>query len=102
MGVSTHSLKQVREAARSSADYLAVGPVYATQTKAEADPVVGLELVRQARAATRKPLVAIGGITLERYADVLAAGADCAAVAGDILGHADPVGRARQYLQSAG
>jgi thiamine-phosphate pyrophosphorylase len=102
VGVSTHSLKQVREAARSFADYVAVGPVYATQTKAEADPVVGLELVRQARVATRKPLVAIGGITLERYADVLAAGADCAAVASDILGNADPVGRARQYLQSAG
>lgn len=102
VGVSTHNLEQVRDAAQSTADYIAVGPVYATHTKAEADPVVGLELIRQARAATRKPLVAIGGITLERYGDVLAAGADCAAVASDILGHVDPVGRARQYLQEAG
>lgn len=102
VGVSTHNLEQVCKAARSSADYIAVGPVYATHTKVKADPVVGLELVRQARAATQKSLVAIGGITLERYGDVLAAGADCAAVASDILSHADPAGRARQYLQSAG
>lgn len=102
VGVSTHNLDQVRDAAQSTADYIAVGPVYATHTKAGADPVVGLDLVRQARAATRKPLVAIGGITLERYGDVLAAGANCAAVASDILRHPDPVGRARKFLQKVG
>jgi len=55
-------------------------------------------LLREARAATRKPLVAIGGITLERYAEVLAAGADCAAVASDILSCNDPAARAQAYL----
>ncbi|MDP9263334.1 MAG: thiamine phosphate synthase, partial [Acidobacteriota bacterium] len=61
LGVSTHNAKQVREAERSSADYIAVGPVFATRSKAKPDPVVGLAGVRAARRATRKTLVAIGG-----------------------------------------
>jgi len=62
------------------ADYVAIGPVFATGTKADADPVVGLEGVRRARALTSRPLVAIGGITLANASSVIAAGADSVAV----------------------
>lgn len=101
VGVSTHNLEQVREAASTSADYIAVGPVFPTGTKEKPDPVVGVEFVRAARKMTEKPLVAIGGITLERAADVYAAGADSLAVISDLLGAADPAGRAREYLAVA-
>ncbi|MDE3105875.1 MAG: thiamine phosphate synthase [Acidobacteriota bacterium] len=80
VGISTHTLEQVQRAAATDADYLAIGPVFATSTKADADPVVGLEGVRQARALTRRPLVAIGGISQQRAGSVLAAGADSVAV----------------------
>ena len=61
LGVSTHNADQLQEADRTSADYLAIGPVFSTSSKEEPDPVVGLEGVRHARSLTRKPLVAIGG-----------------------------------------
>ncbi len=80
IGLSTHNLEQFQRALATSADYLAVGPVYQTTTKENPDPVVGLDLVRQARALTSLPLVAIGGITPERAPEVIAAGADCVAV----------------------
>jgi thiamine-phosphate pyrophosphorylase len=80
VGVSTHDLEQVALANDSSADYIAIGPVFATHTKQNPDPVVGLEGVRAARAMTRKPLVAIGGITHENCREVIAAGADSVAV----------------------
>src|SRR5579883_2663968 len=70
VGVSTHSLEQFDAAAESSADYIAFGPVFPTTSKENPDPVVGLNLLREARRHTRKPLVAIGGITLERAEDV--------------------------------
>jgi thiamine-phosphate pyrophosphorylase len=80
IGVSTHDLEQVALANDSSADYIAIGPVFATHTKQNPDPVVGLEGVRAARVMTRKPLVAIGGITHENCREVIAAGADSVAV----------------------
>lgn len=80
VGVSTHTEEQVREADGTDADYVAVGPVFATGTKADAEPVIGLEGVRRARALTEKRLVAIGGITPGNAAGVLAAGADAVAV----------------------
>jgi len=98
VGVSTHTLEQVREAERTSADYIAVGPVFPTSSKARLDPVVGVEFVREARAIVRKPLVAIGGITLERAAEIYRAGADSLAVARDIVCAQDPAARAREYL----
>ncbi|HMK29775.1 MAG TPA: thiamine phosphate synthase, partial [Terriglobales bacterium] len=61
VGVSTHNPEQLQEADASAADYVAIGPVFATSTKQRPDPVVGLEGVRRARERTRKPLVAIGG-----------------------------------------
>jgi thiamine-phosphate pyrophosphorylase len=97
IGVSTHTIEQVRRAAETSADYIAVGPIFPTTTKASPDPVVGTELIRQARALTDKPLAAIGGITLERAPDVLAAGADSLVVISDIWRAPDPRGRVGQY-----
>jgi thiamine-phosphate pyrophosphorylase len=85
LGVSTHNAEQVREASLTSAEYLAIGPVFATSSKDKADPVVGLEGVRLARALTRKPLVAIGGITRANAASVIEAGADSVAVISDLL-----------------
>ncbi len=101
VGVSTHTLEQVEAADRTSADYVAFGPVFPTATKEHPDPVVGLRLLSEARARTRKPLVAIGGITLERAAETYRAGADSLAVARDLLAAADPGARARAFLEEA-
>ncbi|MGH9685245.1 MAG: thiamine phosphate synthase [Candidatus Acidiferrales bacterium] len=101
VGVSTHSLEQLRAAARTSADYIAVGPVFPTCTKENPDPVVGVELVRAARALTQKPLVAIGGITVESAEQIFRAGADSVAVVRDLSGASDPGQRAREYLSIA-
>jgi len=102
VGVSTHNIEQFRRSAASSADYIAVGPVFATASKANPDPVVGMEFLRQVRALTDKPIVAIGGVTLERAGAVLAAGADSVAVISDILRAPQPGERARQYLDVLG
>jgi len=99
VGVSTHNIEQFQAAAESSADYLAIGPVFATASKANPDPVVGIEMIRQIRRLSDKPIVAIGGITLERAQEVLAAGADSVAVIGDILLATDPARRASQYIE---
>lgn len=99
VGVSTHNLEQIKAAADTDVDYIAVGPVFATRSKAKADPVVGLELIRQARQLTRKPIVAIGGITLERAGEVITAGADSVAVISDILAAKNPIARVKQYLE---
>jgi thiamine-phosphate pyrophosphorylase len=100
VGVSTHTLEQFRRAASTSADYIAVGPVFDTTSKANPDPVVGLELIRQARQLTDKPIVAIGGITLDRAASVIAAGADSVAVIRDVLCAVKPAEQARRYLET--
>jgi thiamine-phosphate pyrophosphorylase len=102
VGVSTHNLEQFRRAAATTPDYIAVGPIFATTSKANPDPVVGLELLRQVRLLTQKPIVAIGGITLERAASVIAAGADSVAVIRDVLCAAKPGEQARRYLEILG
>jgi thiamine-phosphate pyrophosphorylase len=89
VGVSTHTPAQIERAAASSADYLAVGPVFGTRTKDTGYAPVGLDLVRLA-AASGKPVVAIGGITLARAPEVIAAGAASLAVISDLLAHGDP------------
>ena len=101
VGVSTHTLEQVTAADRSSADYVAFGPIFPTATKERADPVVGLELLAQARARTRKPLVAIGGITLERAQETYRAGADSLAISRDLMTAAEPGARVQAFLQEA-
>jgi thiamine-phosphate pyrophosphorylase len=85
LGVSTHNPVQLAEADGTTANYLAIGPVFATGSKANPDPVIGLDGVRQARGLTRKPLVAIGGITRANCSDVIAAGADAVAVISDLI-----------------
>ena len=80
VGVSTHDDEQVRVANETSADYIAVGPVFATGTKLDAEPVIGLDGVRRALALTKKPIVAIGGITRANAQSVIDAGADSVAV----------------------
>jgi thiamine-phosphate pyrophosphorylase len=85
LGVSTHNPEQLAEADRTSADYLAIGPIFATSSKVNPDPVVGLEGLRRARELTRKPLVAIGGITRASARSVIDAGADSVAVISDLL-----------------
>ncbi|HSY33361.1 MAG TPA: thiamine phosphate synthase [Verrucomicrobiae bacterium] len=98
LGVSTHNAGQFRVALETSADYIAVGPVFATGSKQNPDPVVGVGFVRETRAMTDRPIVAIGGITLERAAEVIEAGADSVAIISDIL-RAENVGkRAGQYV----
>ena len=101
VGVSTHTLEQVAAADRTSADYIAFGPIFPTTTKQNPDAVVGMELLRRARQITRKPIVAIGGITLERADEVYGAGADSLAVVRDLICAANPAERAREYLKVA-
>jgi thiamine-phosphate pyrophosphorylase len=101
VGISTHNLEQLAAADQTSADYIAVGPIFPTATKKNPDPVVGTEFLRKARRMTKKPLVAIGGITLERAAEVYRAGADSLAVIRDLICVADPGERARKYLDVA-
>ncbi len=102
IGCSTHHPDQVRDADRSSADYIALGPIFETQSKQQPDPVVGLEGLREARRLTRKPLVAIGGITLENVRAVIEAGADSVAVISDLLKPDDIESRARDFLKLLG
>ncbi|HUL34696.1 MAG TPA: thiamine phosphate synthase [Candidatus Eisenbacteria bacterium] len=98
VGVSTHNLEQFQQAAASSADYIAVGPVFQTNSKSNPDPVVGLDLLRRVRPLTSKPIVAIGGITLERAPEVLSSGADSVAVISGILKAGDPAKQAREFI----
>lgn len=100
VGISTHVPEQVEAAAATSADYVAVGPVFTTSSKANPDPVIGLEGVRVARSLTRKPLVAIGGITRENCRSVVEAGADSVAVISDLLG--SPRQSAEEFLLQLG
>ncbi|HVM76015.1 MAG TPA: thiamine phosphate synthase [Candidatus Saccharimonadales bacterium] len=99
VGVSTHNREQFASAAASSADYIAIGPVFPTESKANPDPVVGVEMIRALRGMTQKPIVAIGGIGLDRAQEVLQAGADSVAVISDILLASDPKERARQFVR---
>jgi len=100
LGVSTHNPEQVREADLTSADYLAIGPVFATSSKDKRDPVVGLDGVRRARRLTSKPLVAIGGITRANAASVIEAGADSVAVISDLL--REPCKSAEEFFRILG
>ena len=97
LGVSTHNPEQVAEADQTSADYIAVGPVFTTTSKKRPDPVIGPEGVRKARSLTRKPLVAIGGITRANCRSVIDAGADSVAVISDLL--RDPRKSAEEFLR---
>jgi thiamine-phosphate pyrophosphorylase len=99
VGVSTHNDEQVRLADTSCADYIAVGPVFATGTKLDAEPVIGLDGVHRARALTAKPMVAIGGITRENVRSVIGAGADSVALISALFIEGESVEKvARDFL----
>jgi thiamine-phosphate pyrophosphorylase len=107
VGLSTHSIDQVHAALRLPVSYVAIGPVFGTSTKETGYGAVGTQLVREAAAVLRqqaagRPLVAIGGITLERAVDVIRAGARSVAVISDLLSGGDPEARVREYLRVLG
>jgi len=85
IGLSTHNPEQVRKAVQLKPDYIGFGPIFSTATKADHDPVVGLDGLRAARALSTLPIFAIGGITADRVGDILAAGANGVAVISAIL-----------------
>jgi thiamine-phosphate pyrophosphorylase len=102
VGVSTHNHEQLHAAVLDPVDYLAIGPVFATASKERPDPTVGLDGVRRARAiadAHGRPLVAIGGITLESARDVVSAGAHSVAIISGLL-DGDPAALAGRWSQA--
>ncbi len=102
LGVSTHSRAQAELAISGGADYLGFGPVYATTGKADPDPVVGLCALAEVCALARVPVVAIGGITVARVPETVAAGASAAAAIGAVLGAEDPVAAGRAIRDAFG
>jgi thiamine-phosphate pyrophosphorylase len=100
LGFSTHNARQLAEAGGEPADYFALGPIFGTASKENPDPVVGVEEVRRLRALVEKPLVAIGGITLENAPDVWAAGADSVAVIGGLLPKDSGVRALRERMEA--
>ena len=105
VGLSTHSADQVRHACRQPVDYIAIGPVFGTATKDTGYDQVGIDLVARATAIIEQagaalPLVAIGGITLDRAREVVDAGARCVAVISDLLSTGNPERRVREYVEA--
>jgi thiamine-phosphate pyrophosphorylase len=100
VGTSTHDLAQLAAADGSSCNYVAFGPVFSTRSKERPDAEVGLEGLRRARQATRKPLVAIGGITPANARAVREAGADSVAVIQGLSSAPDLGQRVREYLRA--
>ena len=101
VGLSTHTTEQLDRALREPIDYVAIGPVFGTGTKATGYEPIGVQSVRTAAAtcgAQDVPLVAIGGITRDRAREVLAAGARSVAVISDLFAGGDPAARVREFL----
>ena len=92
IGFSTHNEQQLRAGDSEPVDYLAIGPIFATGSKANPDPVVGLDRLRTLRRLTTKPLVAIGGITRDLAPRVFEAGADSVAIIGDLISESTRTG----------
>ena len=102
IGLSTHTAGQLQAAVLAPVGYVAIGPVFGTATKDTGYEAVGLSMVRDAAAVASRqglPVVAIGGITLERAAAVIDAGAGAVAVISDLLSTGDPASRVRDYLR---
>jgi thiamine-phosphate pyrophosphorylase len=105
VGVSTHTASQLEAALREPVDYVAIGPVFSTATKDTGYGPIGLDQVRAAARAAKAaglPLVAIGGITLERAVEVVDSGAASVAVIGDLLATGNPEARVREYVMRLG
>ena len=99
IGFSTHTLEQALTADSLPIDYIAIGPMFQTSTKEKPDPVVDLEVLGEIKRRVSKPLVAIGGITLERARLVIEAGADSVAVISDLYSTGDLTGRTGEFMQ---
>ena len=98
IGVTVHTEDEAKAALTDGASYLAVSPIFATTTKADAGTPVGLDLVRRIRALTDIPIVAIGGITLENAPTVVAAGADAVCAISAVLRDDDVTGAVRRFI----
>ena len=99
VGYSTHNIQQALDADNAPVDYIAVGPVFSTSTKKDADPVLGLERLTEICSQVRKPVVAIGGITLESAHEVLECGAASVAVISDLLRHGNIRDRTCEWVR---
>lgn len=100
-GISTHSISEAEEAYDSSADYIAIGPVFETSSKSgEVLPGIGMEIVKKISSASRKPLVAIGGISKENITHLIEAGCRCAAVISALYRNDDLAGNVRFFVRS--
>ena len=89
IGLSTHNIAQLRDADRLAIDYISIGPIFPTTSKANPDPVVGIDLLHKARTLTKKPIICIGGITENEIPELLRAGADGIAVISEIYKNDD-------------
>ncbi len=98
IGLSTHNEDQMRAGSGTGADYLAIGPIFATASKENPDPLVGVSRLERLRSLSAKPLVAIGGIQPENAQQVLAAGADSVAVISGLVGE-NLTGRIREWVE---
>lgn len=102
LGFSTHNEPQLRAAAEEPVDYIALGPMFGTRSKANPDPIVGAEELQRLRPLSPKPVVAIGGVTLGTAESLWSAGADSVAVIGDLFVEPDRIGaRAKRWVQLA-
>jgi thiamine-phosphate pyrophosphorylase len=99
IGCSTHDLPQALNADNGPADYIAVGPVFATSTKKNAAPVLGLRRLEEICSRIHKPVVAIGGITLDSATDVFNCGVASVAVIGDLFKHGNVADRTRDWVR---
>ena len=100
IGISTHSPEQVAEATEQGADYVGFGPLFPTDTKADHEPVVGLDGMKKVRLLTSLPIVAIGGIQSESVSKIVAAGGDAVAVVSGILDSTNPRQAIKRYMES--
>jgi len=102
IGISVSTLDEARAAENERANYLGVGPVFPTSSKMDLPPVVGLEGVREIRATTKIPILAIGGINIANVADVISAGASGVAVISAIAGSDNPCAAASELIEAIG
>jgi thiamine-phosphate diphosphorylase len=98
LGISTHSVEEARTAEAAGADYIGFGPVFPTGTKTGSRPTVGVDGIRMVKTVVKMPVLAIGGITLERVPEVVRAGADGVAVISAIVGSGRITATCRQFL----
>ena len=100
IGVSCHTLEEAIEAQEGDADFIALGPLFFTRSKAAYGPPIGLERLREVRRQLRLPILGIGGITASNAADVISAGADGVAAISAVMAADDPADAVRNLLHA--